>query len=86
MASVSFGRSAAEPRMAHDGGSDGLVIIRKLLQQARDRLAPHGIVVIEVGGLRRAIDRAFAKLKPEWLPTEDGSNCVVMFRAAALQG
>lgn len=77
---------AAEPRMAHDGGSDGLVIIRKLLDQARDRLAPHGIVVIEVGGLRRAIDRAFARWKPEWLPTEDGSNCIVMFRAAALQG
>jgi ribosomal protein L3 glutamine methyltransferase len=76
---------AAEPRMAHDGGSDGLVIIRKLLDQARGRLAPHGIVVIEVGGLRRAIDRTFAQWKPEWLPTEDGSNCVVMFRAAALQ-
>ena len=31
---------AAEPRMAHDGGRDGLVIIRKLLQQAKTRLQP----------------------------------------------
>ncbi len=75
---------AAEPRMAHDGGRDGLVIIRKLLKQARDRLEPHGIVVIEVGGLRAAIEREFAALKPEWLRTADGSDCVVCFRAAQL--
>lgn len=75
---------AAEPRMAHDGGADGLVIIRKLLRQARERLTPRGIVVIEVGGLRKAIDREFASLEPHWLPTQDGSNCVVLFRAERL--
>jgi len=75
---------AAEPRMAHDGGRDGLGIIRKLLRQARARLEPHGIVVIEVGGLHRAIEKEFAALKPEWLPTQDGSNCVVLFRAGPL--
>lgn len=74
---------AAEPRMAHDGGRDGLGIIRQLLRQARARLEPHGIVVIEVGGLHRAIEKEFAALKPEWLPTQDGSNCVVLFRAGA---
>ncbi len=75
---------AAEPRMAHDGGRDGLDIVRKLLRQARDRLQPHGIVVIEVGGLRRAIDREFAALEPHWLHTVDGSDCVVLFQAARL--
>jgi ribosomal protein L3 glutamine methyltransferase len=75
---------AAEPRMAHDGGADGLVIIRKLLRQARERLQPHGIVLIEVGGLRAAIDREFAALEPQWLHTQDGSDCVVMFRARRL--
>ena len=77
---------AAEPRMAHDGGRDGLDIIRKLLRQSRDRLQPHGIVVIEVGGLRGAIEREFAALRPEWLETQDGSDCVVLFRAARLCG
>jgi ribosomal protein L3 glutamine methyltransferase len=75
---------AAEPRMAHDGGRDGLDIIRKLLRQARTRLQLHGVVAIEVGGLRRAIDREFAALEPKWLKTEDGSDCVVAFRAEAL--
>lgn len=76
---------AAEPRMAHDGGADGLVIVRKLLLQARERIAPHGIVAVEVGGLRKAINREFAALAPEWLETEDGSNCVFVVRAGKLR-
>lgn len=74
----------AEPRMAHDGGADGLHIIRKLLRQARSRLTPSGIVLIEVGGLRAVIDREFAALEPHWLPTEDGADCVCVIHAARL--
>ncbi|MBI4624689.1 MAG: 50S ribosomal protein L3 N(5)-glutamine methyltransferase [Verrucomicrobia bacterium] len=76
---------AAEPRIAHDGGRDGLAIIRKLLRQARPRLQPHGLVAIEAGGLRAAIDREFAAFEPHWLHTEDGSDCVVLFQAARLK-
>ena len=74
---------AAEPRMAHDGGRDGLEIVRRLIREAAGRLAPHGVLAIEVGGLRAAIDREFGSLRPEWLATQDGSNCVVVFRADA---
>ncbi len=75
---------AAEPRLAHDGGADGLAIIRKLLRSAPARLAPHGLLAIEVGGLRAAINREFAALRPAWLPTQDGTDCVVLFRAERL--
>ncbi len=75
----------AEPRMAHDGGKDGLMIIRKLLRQAGRRLTPQGIVLIEVGGLRAAMDREFAALEPHWLRTEDGADCVCLIHAARLQ-
>jgi ribosomal protein L3 glutamine methyltransferase len=75
-----------EPRMALDGGGDGLDIIRKLLRQARTRLKPHGLVLIEVGGLRKAMDREFARLQPHWLHTQDGSDCVCLIQAARLQG
>jgi ribosomal protein L3 glutamine methyltransferase len=75
---------AAEPRMAHDGGNDGLDIIRKLLRQARARLTDEGIVMIEVGGLIAAMDREFAALEPHWLQTEDGANCVCVIHAARL--
>jgi ribosomal protein L3 glutamine methyltransferase len=75
-----------EPAMALDGGKDGLDIIRKLLRQSRDRLQPHGIVVLEVGGLRAAMDRAFPGLDLHWLHTEDGEDCVCLVQAARLAG
>ena len=74
-----------EPRMALDGGRDGLYVIRKLLRQSRDRLQPHGIVVLEVGGLRAAMDRAFPELDLHWLHTADGEDCVCLVQAHRLQ-
>jgi len=74
-----------EPRMSLDGGGDGLDIIRKLLRQSRNRLAPHGIVLTEVGGLREAMDREFAALDPHWLYTEDASDCICVIHAKRLK-
>jgi ribosomal protein L3 glutamine methyltransferase len=73
-----------EPRMALDGGNDGLDIIRRLLAQARERLQPHGIVAIEVGALQSAVNKEFKSLRPQWLKTQDESNCVCLIRAARL--
>jgi len=73
-----------EPRLALDGGADGLDIIRKLLRQSRDRLAPGGIILIEVGGLRRAMERAFGNLGLRWLHTADASNCICVVQAERL--
>lgn len=74
-----------EPRLALDGGTDGLAIIRKLLRQARTRLKSHGIVLIEVGGLQDAMNREFAGLDLHWLATADGSDCVCVIHAARLK-
>jgi ribosomal protein L3 glutamine methyltransferase len=74
-----------EPAMALDGGRDGLDIIRKLLRQSRDRLQPHGVVVLEVGGLRAAMDRAFPELDLHWMHTQDGEDCVCLVQAHRLQ-
>ncbi|GAB1490036.1 50S ribosomal protein L3 N(5)-glutamine methyltransferase [Opitutaceae bacterium] len=73
-----------EPRLALDGGVDGLDIIRRLLVQAKDRIAPHGIVVLEVGALQKAMNREFKALKLQWLPTQDGSHCICLIRAERL--
>jgi ribosomal protein L3 glutamine methyltransferase len=73
-----------EPQMALDGGGDGLDIIRKIFRQARERLQPHGIVVLEVGGLRAAMDQAFPELDLHWLHTEDGEDCVCVVTATRL--
>jgi len=74
-----------EPRMALDGGGDGLDIIRRLLRQSAARLKEEGIVVVEVGGLRTAVDREFSALEPHWLHTEDGADCVCLFQAQRLR-
>jgi ribosomal protein L3 glutamine methyltransferase len=74
-----------EPRLALDGGADGLVIIRKLLRQARDRIAPGGVVLLEVGGLRAAMQREFAALAPHWFHSADGEDCCCAIRAENLE-
>jgi len=75
-----------EPRLALDGGADGLAIIRRLLRQARDRLAPGGVVLLEVGGLRAAMQREFAALAPHWFHSADGEDCCCAIRAEKLFG
>jgi ribosomal protein L3 glutamine methyltransferase len=74
-----------EPTMALDGGPDGLEIVRKLLRQACERLQPHGIVTLEVGQARPALERAFPELDPHWLHTSDGEDCVCVITAARLR-
>ncbi|WP_119065644.1 peptide chain release factor N(5)-glutamine methyltransferase [Aggregatilinea lenta] len=45
-----------EPRLALDGGPDGLDVIRRLLAQAPDVLAPAGLLLLEIGaGQGRAV-------------------------------
>ena len=73
-----------EPRVALDGGPDGLGLIRKLVRQAAWRLKPHGILLIEVGGGRDAFESEFGRLEPHWFHTEDGSDCVCLIQAARL--
>ena len=43
---------AAEPPLAHDGGADGLDIVRRILTDAPAHLATGGTLVCEVGGAR----------------------------------
>jgi release factor glutamine methyltransferase len=38
-----------EPHLALDGGLDGLLIIRRLLAQAREKLKPEGTLLVEIG-------------------------------------
>ena len=67
--------------MALAGGADGLCIVRTLFQQAMGRLQPHGIVVLEVGAQRQALQQAWPNLPVRWLKALDGMNCVCLIRA-----
>ncbi|HZZ19598.1 MAG TPA: 50S ribosomal protein L3 N(5)-glutamine methyltransferase, partial [Opitutaceae bacterium] len=74
-----------EPRLALDGGADGLILVRKIIAQSAKLLKPKGVLMIEVGGCREAFDSEFARLKPHWFYSEDGSDCVCLIQAQRLQ-
>jgi release factor glutamine methyltransferase len=38
-----------EPRLALDGGSDGLAIIRRIVKESQPHLVPRGVLALEVG-------------------------------------
>ena len=65
---------AAEPRIAHAGGADGLDIVRRILNEAPAHLTPDGTLVCEVGRGRALIERDFPHLPFVWLDTEETSG------------
>lgn len=73
-----------EPRLALDGGPDGLGLIRRLIRESAGRLKPGGILLIEVGGGRPAFEREFGRLHPHWFYTDDGSDCVCLVQSERL--
>jgi len=75
-----------EPRLALDGGAKGLRVLRRILQQARMHLRPHGLLVCETGDARAALERAFPLLPFIWLPTSEPESCVFALPREALPG
>ncbi len=73
---------AAEPRIAHAGGADGLDIVRRILSEAPAHLTAGGIIVCEVGGGRALLERGFPHLPFVWLDTEETSGEVFLLRAS----
>jgi ribosomal protein L3 glutamine methyltransferase len=69
-----------EPAQALDGGRDGLDVVRRLLARARDHLAPGGVIVIEIGGGRAAVEAAFPVLEATWLETSAGGDQVFLLQ------
>jgi ribosomal protein L3 glutamine methyltransferase len=72
---------AAEPTIAHAGGTDGLDIVRRILSETPKHLAAGGTLVCEVGGARGALEHEFPHLPFVWLDTEDTSGEVFLLRA-----
>jgi len=73
---------AAEPRLAHDGGRDGLDAIRRILSGAPAHLTADGVLICEIGRGRRAFERAFPTLLPLWLDTGETEGEVFLLRSS----
>jgi ribosomal protein L3 glutamine methyltransferase len=74
----------AEPKLAFDGGPDGLDVVRRILRDAPRHLTPEGGLLCEIGRGRERIDEAFAELPLLWLDTEDSEGEVFWISAADL--
>jgi ribosomal protein L3 glutamine methyltransferase len=74
----------AEPKLAFDGGADGLDIVRRILDEAQDHLTPQGGLLCEIGRCRPQLEEAYPHLPLLWLDTEDSEGEVFWIAAADL--
>ncbi len=73
-----------EPKMAFDGGSDGLDLVRRIVASAGEHLNKGGGLLCEIGRCRPAMEDAYPELPLLWLDTEDSEGEVFWATAEAL--
>lgn len=76
---------AAEPKLAHDGGVDGLDPVRAILAGAGDHLLPEGTLVVEMGTGRARLEEEYPDLPFLWLDTAESEGEVLALPASALR-
>lgn len=74
----------AEPRMALDGGSDGMDFVRNLMRDVIGVMSENAILVLEIGNERPNYDQVFPTLETVWLDTTSGSDQVALITHEAL--
>jgi ribosomal protein L3 glutamine methyltransferase len=74
----------AEPKLAFDGGADGLDVVRRILDEAGAHLAEDGGLLCEVGRGRDHVEAAYPQLPLLWLDSEDSEGEVFWIAATDL--
>lgn len=67
-----------EPGMALAGGTDGMTLVRDILNHAPDFMAPEGVLVLEIGHEYANFMAAFPELDPVWLSTEHAEDQILL--------
>jgi release factor glutamine methyltransferase len=57
-----------EPRLALDGGTDGLRVIREIVATSPDRIRPGGFLLLEIGADQAKVVQAFVAASGRWQP------------------
>ena len=76
---------AAEPRLAHAGGADGLACVRGILAAAGAHLSPEGVLLVEVGSGRALLEQQLPRLAFLWLDTANSEGEVFALRQRDLE-
>lgn len=77
---------AAEPRLAHLGGTDGLDVVRRIIDEAGSGLTDTGVLICEVGQTRDVLEAAYPTLPFFWIDTEDSEGEVFALTQQDLAG
>jgi ribosomal protein L3 glutamine methyltransferase len=75
-----------EPTLALAAGPDGLDIVHRILAGAREHLHKGGILVVEIGHNRAALEEAYPDLRFTWLSTHAGDDFVFLLTREELPG
>lgn len=67
-----------EPELALAGGDDGLDAVRAIVREAPRFLAPRGVLVVEVGHNRAAVELAWPRTPFVWLETATAADSVFL--------
>ena len=73
-----------EPAIALAGGDDGMDLVRRILRDAPAKMAPEGVLLLEIGNERPHFEHAFRKLEVAWLDTSAGDDQVLLVTREAL--
>ncbi|MDE1544130.1 50S ribosomal protein L3 N(5)-glutamine methyltransferase [Dechloromonas agitata] len=73
-----------EPELALGSGEDGLDFTRIILHEAKQHLTDNGILVVEIGHNREALEAAYPTLPFIWLDTAAGDQYVFLLHASDL--
>jgi len=76
----------SEPQLALAGGTDGMNLVRRIIEGASGFLSADGRLVLEIGHERQYFEAAFPDLPCMWLSTSAGDDQVLMIEAADLSG
>lgn len=63
-----------EPTLALESGQDGLDATREILRRAAAFLNPHGVLLVEIGHNREALETAYPQLPFTWMDTQSGDS------------
>ena len=69
-----------EPSMGLAAGRDGLDLVHRILADAKNHLTPNGLLVCEIGGNRKALERASPKIEFAWPETSDPGSVFILER------